>query len=115
MSYLSHLQCTLCGTRYGVDELQYTCPTCGPVGTLDMIYDLDRLRAEWTPQRLAESARGSRFEDTLRRYVPLLPILDETHFPPIATGWTPLMAPPPLEKALNLRSIWIKDAGLNTA
>ncbi len=113
MTYLSHLQCTVCGTHYGVDELQYTCPACGPLGTLDMIYALDRVRAEWTPERLAESAQGSPFEDTMWRYAPFLPIADSASIPPIATGWTPLMAAPRLEKAFHLPSIWIKDEGRN--
>src|SRR5260221_11349992 len=113
MTYLSHLQCTVCGTHYRVDELRYTCPACGPLGTLDVIYALDRVRAEWTPERLAESAQGSPFEDTMWRYAPLLPIAETASIPPIATGWTPLMAAPRLEKAFHLPSIWIKDEGRN--
>src|SRR5258708_32936613 len=44
---------------------------------------------------------------------PFRTIADSASVPPIATGWTPLMAAPRLEKAFRLPSIWIKDEGRN--
>ena len=33
------LQCTVCQKTYPPDSIQYTCPACGEVGTLDVLYD----------------------------------------------------------------------------
>ncbi|NJL92761.1 MAG: pyridoxal-phosphate dependent enzyme [Anaerolineae bacterium] len=32
------LRCVLCSALYSLDEVRYTCPACGPVGTLDVVY-----------------------------------------------------------------------------
>jgi threonine synthase len=31
------LECVLCKRHYTLDEVQYACPSCGPVGTLDVV------------------------------------------------------------------------------
>lgn len=38
LPYITGLQCVICGTMYNIDDVMYTCPTCGPVGTLDVLY-----------------------------------------------------------------------------
>ena len=45
LPHLKGFRCVVCGANYGLDEVQYVCPTCGPVGTLDMVYDYDRISA----------------------------------------------------------------------
>src|SRR5260221_6635466 len=113
MTFVSHLQCTLCGSHYRPDEVQYTCPVCGTVGTLDVQYDFERLRSEWTPQRLAEAVSSSRWRDTMWRYRPLLPIASDDAIPPLPVGWTPLIEAQRPSESLGMRSLWIKDDGRN--
>ena len=42
-SYLSHLECTICGAEYPSNRLSGVSPCCGKV--LYARYDLDRIRA----------------------------------------------------------------------
>lgn len=109
--YITHTQCTICGTRYAPDAVQYTCPTCGPAGTLDIQYDFPRLRSAITPQQI--SARTAPADDTMWRYRPLLPITDDAFIPPLPVGWTPLVAAPRLGETLGIESLWVKDDGRN--
>ncbi|MEP7288316.1 MAG: threonine synthase [Chloroflexota bacterium] len=113
MTYVTHTQCTVCGSQYSLDEVLYTCPTCGPVGTLDIQYDFTRLRADWTPEQLATAVEGSRWQDTMWRYRPLLPIIDDDFMPSLPVGWTPLIEAPRLADLLGIKSLWIKDDGRN--
>src|SRR6266852_1259897 len=85
ITYVSHTRCTICGKRYDLDEVQYTCPVCGPVGTLDIRYDYERLRAEVCPEQIAAQQ-----DYTMWRYRPLLPVTDDAFIPPLSVGWTPL-------------------------
>jgi threonine synthase len=112
-SYVSHTQCTICGTQYQLDEVQYTCPICGPAGTLDIQYDLDRLEAEVTPESLVAAVQGTRFEHTMWRYRPLLPIVDDACIPSLPVGWTPLIETPRLADSLHVKQLWVKDDGRN--
>ncbi len=113
MNYVSQTQCTICGARYGLGEVQYTCPTCGEAGTLDIVYDYDAIRRAFTPQTLSDSMRGSRWESTMWRYRPLLPITDEKDIPPLPVGWTPLIDAPRLAESVHIGAVWIKDDGRN--
>ena len=38
LPHVAHYECVVCGATYHLDEVSYTCPTCGDVGTLDVIY-----------------------------------------------------------------------------
>lgn len=42
LPHIIGLRCVICQRDYGLDEVEYTCPHCGPVGTLDVLYDLNR-------------------------------------------------------------------------
>src|SRR5712692_7096355 len=106
VNFVSHTQCTICGTQYALDEVQYTCPACGPSGTLDIQYDFERLRAEFTPDQVARSGLA-----TMWRYGPLLPVTEKQHIPPLPVGWTPLIDAPRLAESLGVTSLWIKDDG----
>lgn len=104
-TFVSHLQCTLCGHHYAVDEVTYTCPACGSAGTLDVCYDFLRLCDVITSDDFTDS--------TMWRYGPLLPITDKDDIPPLPVGWTPLIGAPRLAAALGIHSLWIKDEGRN--
>ena len=49
---------------------------------------------------------------TIWRYKPMLPIRPNAMVPPLAVGWTPLYAAPRLASALGLKTVWVKDDGL---
>ncbi len=107
-NFVTHYQCTLCGASYRLDEVQYTCPRCGPAGTLDILYDYERLGKAISPEQIA--ARGG---PTMWRYGALLPVTDAEFIPPLPVGWTPLFEAPRLANALGIRALWIKDDGRN--
>ncbi len=106
--FVAELRCVVCGRRFAPGDVTYTCPDCGQVGTLDVIYDLDALQAAVTREAIERSLQPS-----LWRYKPLLPIAQEAVEPPLAVGWTPLYETPRLAEALGLAKAWVKDDGRN--
>jgi threonine synthase len=102
------LRCTVCGITYDPDELQYTCPRCGEVGTLDIVFDYDLLRSQIDRDRL-ETNR----EFSMWRYKSLLPIDIDSSEPPLSVGWTPLYDSPRLAETLGVQQAWAKDDGQN--
>ena len=67
-SYLSHLECTICGQNYPAGQLINVSPCCGKV--LYARYDLARIRAEVDRDRLAERTAN------MWRFAELLPVED---------------------------------------
>ncbi|MEQ8194258.1 MAG: threonine synthase [Rhodospirillales bacterium] len=104
-SYLSHLQCSSCGTRHSFDKPINN--TCADGGILDCRYDIERARAEITKEDIARGPAS------LWRYAPMLPAQDPANAVTLSEGWTPLLRAPGIEKALGCREIWIKDEGRN--
>jgi threonine synthase len=103
------LRCITCGREYGPNELEYTCPSCGPRrGTLEVLYDYDELRRHLTRKSFAETGRMSMW-----RYLELLPIEDERYIQPLRVGWTPLYTAVSLAAEFGLRSLYVKDDGQN--
>jgi threonine synthase len=88
-SLIQMLRCISCGREFEPGKTVYTCPDCGPLaGTLDVLYDIDRLRETFTPQLLR-----SRGDSTLWRYHELLPIRDPGVRPTLPVTVTPLYEP----------------------
>lgn len=112
-TYVSHLACPLCSSRYALESVTYTCPQCGPAGTLEMVYDFARMKAETGITPATISGRTKISDLNMWRYRPLLPVLEDQHIPPMGVGWTPLVYAPRLAKTLNLREVWVKDDGRN--
>lgn len=77
------------------------CPRCG--GTLLVEYDLDRVRAALTPERLRDRSLA-----TMWRYIELLPVQSPDAVVSLGEGWTPLIRLPSLERKLSLDQIWVK-------
>jgi threonine synthase len=100
--------CSLCHTQYEPADILYTCPKCG--GNLDVDLDLAVIRSRFDPEDLL-----SRSEDSLWKYLPLLPVGDPggVGTPFRLAGWTPLYSPPGIKELLGLRHLWIKDEGKN--
>ena len=101
-------RCSLCGAEYDLDEVTYVCPQDG--GNLDVRLDYEAINQETSP----ESIWASR-EESLWRYLPLLPVSDPggAGTPLRAAGWTPTFSPPLLRAQLGLDRLWIKDESRN--
>ncbi len=108
MASISQLQCAVCGQTFAPDAVRYTCPVCGPAGTLDVLYDYDALAASISRDAITASREASMW-----RYKPLLPIGADAAVPPLQVGWTPLYDAPRLAADLGVRQAWAKDDGKN--
>lgn len=101
------LRCVLCGRTYAEGEVPYTCPSCGPRGILDVLYDYEALAAAgFGPERLAGDPDRSHW-----RYRDLLPIGDGAVLPTIPVGDTPVFPLPALAARIGVAELWIKDEG----
>jgi threonine synthase len=105
MSFLTHLECSLCGQTYDADRLWNLCPECGK--PLLARYDLEQARALVSPQAIAGR------EPSLWRYHELLPVRDPHYILRLGEGWTPLVRAARLGRAVDFERLYIKDEGLN--
>jgi threonine synthase len=105
MSYVTHLECTVCNRQFPADVPRNT--TCGDGGLLYARYDLARIRREVTPEAIA---RGP---SSLWRYAPLLPANEPEGAVTLGEGWTPMLRAPRLAAALGCGELWVKDEGRN--
>lgn len=108
MAKIHELKCSICQKNYAPDSIQYTCPACGEVGTLDVLYDYAALRSTLDRDRL--SADG---ESSMWRFRELLPIDTGSPVPPLRIGFTPLYNTDRLTEHLGVRQAWVKDDGQN--
>jgi threonine synthase len=104
-SFLSHLECGLCGERLEPDRLWNLCPKCGK--PLLARYDLDAARAAVTREDVAR--RGP----TMWRYRELLPVRDGAFELSLGEGFTPLFRTARLERETGHGPLYVKDEGLN--
>ncbi|MEO8606664.1 MAG: threonine synthase [Chloroflexota bacterium] len=107
MAEILELKCPVCGRSYAPDEVQYTCPICGEVGTLEVLYDYDALKAQLDRDGLRTN------EQSMWRYKNLLPIGTESTVPPLKVGGTPLYDATRIAAELGLKKVWVKDDGQN--
>jgi threonine synthase len=105
MSYLTHLECGLCGQVYDAGGLWNLCPACGK--PLLARYDLEAARRAVRREEIAGR------EPTLWRYRELLPVHEPQHILSLGEGWTPLVDAPRLAEATGFENLYIKDEGLN--
>ena len=108
MAEIKALRCVIGDCRYAADEVTYTCPVHGELGTLDILYDYVRLAGSLDRDALAAQRLRSCW-----RYRDLLPIAPDAPVPPLAVGGTPLYPAPRLAEELGIRRAWIKDDGAN--
>ena len=101
-------RCSICKTEFPFTQAIYTCPKDG--GNLDVVLDIATIKRKY---EIADIT--SRNEESLWRYLPLLPVADPggEETPLRMAGWTPLYSPKPLAEALGLKDLWIKDEGRN--
>ena len=109
MGEIANLRCVSCGREFSPGDIEYTCPDCGPRrGTLEVIYDYDRLRATLTRAYFERETDYSMW-----RYLLLLPIEDRRFIQPLRVGWTPVYSFPDYAHELGLKDLYIKDDGRN--
>jgi len=104
-SYLTHLECGMCGQRHDADRLWNLCSTCGK--PLLARYDLDAARA--AIDRDAVSGRPA----DLWRYPEVLPVKDPAHRIALGEGFTPLVRAERLGASLGFGGLYIKDESCN--
>ncbi|MCK4546844.1 MAG: threonine synthase [Candidatus Eisenbacteria sp.] len=102
------LKCVGCGREFAPEPSLFTCPDCGPSGTLDVLYDYDRVSELLTRESLDKSR-----EFSIWRYLPLLPVAHDTPRTPLTVGWTPLYRTESLGSEIGCPDLFLKDDGRN--
>ena len=105
MSFVSHVECTICGQRHDAKRLLSVCERCGQM--LAVRYDLERVARAVTPDALRARPPG------MYRFRELTPLDDAEEPVTLGEGSTPLLALPRLAAHLGLRHLWGKDEGQN--
>jgi threonine synthase len=104
LSSLTHLECSVCSTKFPASQPQNLC-TCG--GPLLARYDLERTRREWNRNSLNKTPRS------MWRYAPVLPVQDRAFIISLGEGWTPLLSVPKTSRRLGIPHLFVKDDGIN--
>ena len=105
MSFVSHVECTVCHARHDHRRALTVCEKCGQM--LAVRYDVDRVAATVTKAALAARPPG------MYRFRELTP-LDRDEMPvTLGEGGTPLLPLPRLAALLGLGRLWAKDEGQN--
>jgi threonine synthase len=105
MTFVSHVECTVCGHRHDAKRALNVCERCGQM--LAVRYELDRVAAHVTKEALRTRPPG------MYRFRELTP-LDAGEEPvTLGEGGTPLLALPRLGAHFGLRRLWAKDEGQN--
>jgi len=105
MSFVSHVECTICGHRQDARRVLTVCDKCGQM--LAVRYDLARVRAAVSKDVLRGRPPG------MYRFRELTPLDDAETPVTLGEGGTPLLALPRLAAHLGLRHLWGKDEGQN--
>ncbi len=104
MSYLTHLECTVCSKRYDPSKPHNLC-TCG--APLFARYDLKKIASVISPRQLRSRT------NSLWRYRELLPVNQDSNIVSSEEGGTQLIPAERLAKHLGLKNLLIKDESLN--
>jgi threonine synthase len=104
MSYVSHLECSVCGQRRQGGQVHNLCECGGP---LLVRYHLDKAKAAWKRDSLVSAPTS------MWRYAPLLPVRDSSHIISLGEGMTPLLKVDRLGSKLGAKNLWVKDEGIN--
>src|SRR5207249_9807652 len=104
-SFVSHIECTVCGRRHEAGRLLTVCAACGQM--LAVRYDLPRVAASVSKDDLLRRPPG------MYRFCELTP-LDAGEEPiTLGEGGTPLLSLTRLAAHLGLRHVLAKDEGQN--
>jgi len=105
MSFVSHVECTVCGRRHDAKRLLTVCEQCGQM--LAVRYDLARVAAAVTRDALRGRPPG------MYRFRELTPLDDSEAPVTLGEGGTPLLSLPRLAAHFGVREVWAKDEGQN--
>jgi threonine synthase len=105
MSFVAHVECTICGSRHDAKRLLTVCEKCGHM--LAVRYDLERVRASVTKEALRARPPG------MYRFRELTPLDDGEAPVTLGEGGTPLLELPRLAAHFGVRRLWAKDEGQN--
>lgn len=104
MTYITHLECSMCGESYDFNQINNLCKKCSR--PLLVRYDLTKLKKH-KPSQVFEPVRS------MWRYKKLMPVLDEKNIVSLGEGMTPLIHAKRLGENLGLKNLFIKDESLN--
>jgi threonine synthase len=105
LSFVSHVECTVCGRRHDAKRLLSVCEGCGQM--LAVRYDVERVARALSKEALKARPPG------MYRFRELTPLDDGEEPVTLGEGGTPLLALPRLAAHLGLRHVWGKDEGQN--
>jgi threonine synthase len=105
MSFLTHVECTVCGRRHDPKRALTVCEACGQM--LAARYDLDAVKAALTKEALRARPPG------MYRFRELTPLAPGEEPVTLGEGSTPLLPLARLGAHLGLRRVWAKDEGQN--
>ncbi|MDF2840903.1 MAG: threonine synthase, partial [Clostridia bacterium] len=100
MAKVEFLRCVKCGRRFAADAVEYFCPSCGPEGTLDVLYDYNQIKPQFTKESLK-----SKEELSLWRYIDLLPVRCKPDLLNMQVGYTPLYKAARVEKEFGMSHV----------
>lgn len=106
MSNVISAVCVKCGAEHEAVPTVTTCKKCG--GILDIKYDYNRIKAQLTKQKLAD-----RKEQSIWRYMEFLPVTGESRCNKLRVGCSPLYKVDRLAEKLGIRTLYVKDDGIN--
>jgi threonine synthase len=105
MTFLTHLECGMCGEILEADKIWNLCPQCNK--PLLVRYDLEAAKKAINPDII------SRRTPNMWRYREVLPVKDPANILTLGEGFTPLHHARRLGKQLKFDYLYIKDEGLN--
>ena len=105
MSFLSHLECGLCGKQQDADKVWNLCPECSKPFLVR--YDLEAAAKTFKKDKLASR------EPNLWRYHEMLPVRDAKYRICLGEGYTPMTRAERLANEVGFAGLYIKDEGMN--
>lgn len=97
--------CIKCGAEHEATPGITTCKKCG--GILDIVYDYKYIKTQLTKEKLSTRERS------MWRYMELLPVTGESKVPKLRVGWSPMYKADRLAEQIGIKSLYIKDDGIN--
>src|SRR5688500_14388065 len=105
MSFVTNVECTVCGHAHDAKQVLTVCVKCGQM--LAVRYDLDRVKKSVTKEALRSRP------PSMYRFRELTPLEEGEEPVTLGEGSTPLLPLPRLAAHLGLRHVWGKDEGQN--
>jgi threonine synthase len=105
VSFVTHIECTVCGKAHQAGRVLTVCEACGQM--LAVRYDLPAVARAVTKDGLRPRPPG------MYRFRELLPLDDDEAPVTLGEGGTPLLELPRLAAHLGMRQLWAKDEGQN--